>query len=72
MSTQAELLLIGPDTLDILWKLVNVMNRCDPLYCNGHMQEPCTDSEWDEALSAAEDELNRLGIAPHPPGVLPT
>lgn len=68
---QASLNLADTSTREILWGVVNVMRRCDPLYCNAHAQEPCTDEEWDTALQAAEDELDRLGLAPHAAGVTP-
>ena len=66
VQKQQSLDLSDGTTTTVLWNLVNVMNRADPGYCQSHCQEPCTDKEWDAALQAAEDELNRLGIPPHP------
>jgi len=65
-ASQQSFDLTGTTTRETLWTIVNAMQRCDPLYCAAHQQEPCSDAEWDAALTLAENELERLGLPPHP------
>jgi hypothetical protein len=50
---QAELLV----ALDQIGRLVDVLRRADPAWCECHGEEQVDDEEWDEVLAEAEDYL---------------
>lgn len=50
---QAELLV----ALDQIARLVDVLRRADPAWCECHGEEQVDDEEWDEVLAEAEDYL---------------
>jgi hypothetical protein len=53
--------------LDQLARVVDVMKRADPEFCDSHGVEQCDDEEWDEVLAEAEEYLDEMRIPSAPP-----
>lgn len=46
--------------LDQIARLVDVLQRADPAWCECKGEEPVDDEEWDEVLAEAEDYLEEM------------
>lgn len=63
MTTRLELITMTVDqaeirvALDQIARLVDVLRRADPAWCECKGEEPVDDEEWDEVLAEAEDYL---------------
>jgi hypothetical protein len=48
--------------LEVVAMLVDAMRRSDPEYTLVHGSEPCSDDDWNTAISAGEDVLEAAEV----------
>jgi len=55
-----KLRLIKDEAINLLQKLVDVCQRCDPAWVALHNKKPVYDEEWDEIVGNAEEFLEEI------------